>query len=381
MKLQRFLSIIAVLSLLLGGCGEKEGGTYVPPPDWHPGGNTENPEDPGEDPGETEEPENPGDVTPPGAWEANRGKVVTPSGAGWTTRKVNDALTYYAYNGKDSFHNKNQRVYAVDLDLSNSAYKVQMTYSSPSLTTSEVHKKYNSIATVNAGYEAGSIYIRVGGKDKSMLPNTHIGTTGVRNWKSEAGVFFTAGGHQAHISAAEELIRPYVSPSEANLSSYIGKQRNYYMYNGTDDDILSSSPMLINDFNPVGETFIDYTISNWTKLNTEEPQYHQRKEHPRTAVALTENNHLILIVVDGRQTNRYGMSAKALTRFLVENFNPQYALNLDGGGSTAMCVNGLQDGDYTDKTRALVDSPIQDNKPANERARDTHIIILPVAAN
>ena len=379
MKLQRSLCILAVFSLLLAGCGEKHGPS-VPPPDWNPNGQTTDPTDPGEDPGgETEEPEDPGSVTPPGAWEANRGKVVTPSGAGWTTRKVNDALTYYAYNGKDSFHNKNQRVYAVDLDLSNANYKVQMTYSSPSLTTSEVHKKYNSIATVNAGYEAGSIYIRVGGKDKSMLPNTHIGSTGVRNWKSEAGVFFTAGGHQAHIAAAEELIRPYVSPDEANLSSYIGKQRNYYMYNDTDDDILSSSPMLINDFNPVGETFIDYTISGWTKLSSEHPQYHQRKEHPRTAVALTENNHLILIVVDGRQTNRYGMSAKALTRFLVENFNPQYALNLDGGGSTAMCVNGLQDGDYTDKSRALVDSPIQDNKPANERARDTHIVILPVS--
>ena len=376
MKLQRFLSILVVLSLLLSGCEKKEG-TYVPPPDWHPGGNTENPEDP-EDPGETEEPEDPGAVTPPGAWEANRGKVVTPSGEGWTIRKVNTAVTYYAYNGKDPFHNKNQRVYAVDLDLSNPNYKVQMTYTSPSAAVSAVHAKYNAIATINAGYEAGSIYIRVGGKDKSNLPNSHIGDTGVRNWKSESGLFFTAGGHQAHISAAEELIRPYVTPSEENITSYISKQRNYYYMNTTDEDILSSSPMLINDFNPVGETFIDYSISNWTKLpSTEEPQYHQRKEHPRTAVALTENNHIILIVVDGRQTNRYGMSAKALTQFLVKYFNPQYAINLDGGGSTAMCVAGLQDADYTDKSRQLVDSPIQDNKPGTERARDTQIVILP----
>ena len=189
-------------------------------------------------------------------------------------------------------------------------------------------------------------------------------------------MFFADNGHKAHIDAAEELIRPYVSPAEDKMSDYIYKQR-MFCYNKDDDDILSSSPMLINDFNPVGETFIDYNISNWTKLNSEEPQYHQRKNHPRTAVALTENNHLILVVVDGRQTNRYGMSARALTKFLVKHFNPQYALNLDGGGSTAMCVNGLQDGDYTDKARALVDSPIQDNKPANERARDTHIVILP----
>ena len=367
-----FWIFLAVFSLLQGGCGEKHGPYVPPPPIPGPGGNTEQPDDPGG----TEEPTDPGAVTPPGEWESNRGKVVTPSGDGWTIRKVNDAVTYYAYNGKDPFHNKNQRVYAVDLDLSNPDYKVQMTYTSPSAVVSEVHKKYNAIATVNAGYEAGSIYIRVGGKDKSALPNTHIGSTGVRNWKSESGLFFTAGGHQAHITAAEELIRPYVTPSEANLASYIGKQRSFYYNNTTDEDILSSSPMLINDFNPVGETFIDYSISNWTKLNSEEPQYHQRKEHPRTAVALTENNHIILLVVDGRQTNRYGMSAKALTQFLVKYFNPQYAINLDGGGSTAMCVTGLQDGDYTDKSRLLVDSPIQDNVPSKERARDTQIVIL-----
>ena len=92
--------------------------------------------------------------------------------------------------------------------------------------------------------------------------------------------------------------------------------------------------------------------------------------HPRTAVALTENGHLILIVVDGRQTNRSGFSARELTRFLVKWFNPQYALNLDGGGSTAMCVEGLGD------SRNIVNSPIQDNEPGRERARDTHIVIL-----
>ena len=37
----------------------------------------------------------------------------------------------------------------------------------------------------------------------------------------------------------------------------------------------------------------------------------------------------------------------------------------------------LRDSDYTDKARLLVDSPIQDNKPGTERARDTQIVILP----
>ena len=35
-----------------------------------------------------------------------------------------------------------------------------------------------------------------------------------------------------------------------------------------------------------------------------------------------------------------GMSAKEVTLFLKKHFNPQYALNMDGGGSTTMYVKG-----------------------------------------
>lgn len=37
------------------------------------------------------------------------------------------------------------------------------------------------------------------------------------------------------------------------------------------------------------------------------------------------------------------MTAKELTIFLKNWFKPQYALNLDGGGSTTMCVKGQGD--------------------------------------
>jgi exopolysaccharide biosynthesis protein len=34
------------------------------------------------------------------------------------------------------------------------------------------------------------------------------------------------------------------------------------------------------------------------------------------------------------------MSAKEVTEFLVEYFNPRHALNMDGGGSTTMYIKG-----------------------------------------
>lgn len=372
-KTYYILWLVALLSLTLPGCGKKS--TFeLPPPNYTPPSNTENP---GDDPGEGGEGEDPGSTTPPGAWEANRGKVVTPSGEGWTSKTVAEGITYYAFAGKDPCSNAQQRVYAVDVDLSNTRYKVKMTYESKGIAPSDVHKNNNAIATINAGYEAGSIYIKVDGSAKSMLPNSYIGTTGVRNWKSEAG-WFCDGERTMSIARAEELIRPYQSPADGEMSAYITKQRNFY-FNHSEKYILSSSPMLLDDFKPVGETFIDPSYPNWNKLNSEEPQYHQRQRHPRTAIAITENKHFIMLVVDGRQTNRSGMSARELTQFFVANFNPQYALNLDGGGSTAMCVKGLAASDYTDSARELVDSPIQDNQPGKERPRDTHIVI--VAAN
>ena len=349
---------IIVLTLflpLLCCCGGKEDVPELPPPTVNPEGKPDNGE--GEPPSTQAE------------WEANRGKVVTPSGTGWTTTTIRDGITYYAFSGKDPVTNVKQEVFAIDLDLSNPKYEVKLTYSSPAVVTSDVHAKYNAVATMNSGYEAGSIFIRVGGKDKSNLPNITIGSTGVLNWKSEAA--FTCDGERTPgIIKAGDLIRPYTSPSE--ISPFISKQRKFYQ-NRTEPYIISSSPLLVDDYNPVGETFIDYTISGWNSLNSEEPQYHQRKRHPRTAVAITENKHFIMFVVDGRTSESLGMSAQELTRFMVKNFNPQYALNMDGGGSTTLCVEGQGDAETH-----VVNYPCDNSKHDHDgqRKRDTHFIIV-----
>ena len=165
------------------------------------------------------------------------------------------------------------------------------------------------------------------------------------------------------------MIRPYKAPDE--YQALVTKQRNFYMQR-QDKYIISSAPMLLDDYNPVGETYIDSSVSNWNSLSSEHPQRHQRQRHPRTAVALTHDNHLILFVVDGRTTISNGMSAKELTQFLVKYFNPQYALNMDGGGSTAMCVEGQGNAETH-----LVNKPCDSGGRADkQRARDTHFVIL-----
>ncbi len=61
--------------------------------------------------------------------------------------------------------------------------------------------------------------------------------------------------------------------------------------------------------------------------------------HPRTAIALTFDGDLLLVVVDGRSKRNSGMKLKELATYL-KRLGARHAINLDGGGSTSMIVNG-----------------------------------------
>lgn len=349
---------VAILSMIFGYSGCKdEIVPELPPPTYNPDATT-----PGEEGREGEETdEGGGSITPttPGEWEANRGKVVTP-GSDWTAKTIAEGVIYYTFSGTDEISGQPEQVFAIDLDLSNPNYEVKLTYTNPTAVTSAVHLNNNAFVTMNAGYEAGSIFIRSNGKLYSMLPNKEISNTGVPNWKSEAA-FYGDGERDLHIAFSGK-------------NKTVVQQRNYYLTT-TEPDVISSAPMLIDDFQPVGETFCDYNLTSAqvNKLNSEDPQRHQRVRHPRTAIALTENNHFIMLIVDGRNSHSKGMSCRELTRFFVKHFNPQYALNMDGGGSTTLCVDG-----EGDPTTHVVNYPCDNEAYDHEgqRARDTHFVIL-----
>ncbi|MEJ5263595.1 MAG: phosphodiester glycosidase family protein [Ignavibacterium sp.] len=58
---------------------------------------------------------------------------------------------------------------------------------------------------------------------------------------------------------------------------------------------------------------------------------------PRTAVGYTANNHVIMIVADGRQINSEGVGLPELAQIMID-LGCIEAMNLDGGGSTQMAV-------------------------------------------
>lgn len=60
---------------------------------------------------------------------------------------------------------------------------------------------------------------------------------------------------------------------------------------------------------------------------------------PRTALANTKEGHILLVVVDGRQQHSIGMTLYEMAAFMKE-LGAVNAMNLDGGGSSEMVVNG-----------------------------------------
>lgn len=61
--------------------------------------------------------------------------------------------------------------------------------------------------------------------------------------------------------------------------------------------------------------------------------------HPRTCACVTNDKKLLLITVDGRSTEAYGMTLAELT-YLAKILNCKDAINFDGGGSTTMYIKG-----------------------------------------
>lgn len=95
------------------------------------------------------------------------------------------------------------------------------------------------------------------------------------------------------------------------------------------------------------------------------------RRHPRSAIALSADARTgWLVVVDGRQAGSIGATLPELTAVLAE-LGADDALNLDGGGSTALA---LRTGDGAAR---LLNTPIDRGIPGQERAVATHILVIP----
>ena len=92
-------------------------------------------------------------------------------------------------------------------------------------------------------------------------------------------------------------------------------------------EALHAGPSLINS------GIINITVEDEVFFNTPVAGI-----QPRSSIGITSDNKLILMVVDGRQMESRGVYLEELA-ILMKEFNCYEAMNLDGGGSSAMVAD------------------------------------------
>lgn len=166
------------------------------------------------------------------------------------------------------------------------------------IITSDIAKEHQAFAAVNGSYfdmKVGGAWVFLQSEGKQVAGN-------------KSGVIFSHNG-----AFAEDTLGQLVILERPTTDWEVDPRFDY---------ILTAGPLMIYE----GETYpIDSVAFNL-------------KRHPRTAVGITKNQHLILVTVDGRQEQAKGMNIPELTQ-LMSDLKCEYALNLDGGGSTSMYID------------------------------------------
>ncbi|MES3016811.1 MAG: phosphodiester glycosidase family protein [Bacteroidota bacterium] len=225
--------------------------------------------------------------------------------AKWDVRKVAPGIKHKHYWFEKSLFGASQNINILEVKLSRRNV-LEFAYEPKILKpTSLFGTEAQALAAINGNFfnmkEGGSVdYVRTMGK--------------VRHENR-----LEAGGKRAlHQKAALAI-----SGRKVQISGWDGTPD--WEKNIKADHVMLSGPLLIEDGKIIK---LDSTETYLTR-------------HPRTAVAI-KGKQVFLITLDGRNEKAAGMSLFELGRFL-KWLHADDGLNLDGGGSTTMWINGEPD--------------------------------------
>ena len=366
MKFSRIIYVLLAAALCGIACNPYE--IEIPNNNNNSGDTTTKPEDPKPGDGETEEDDYP--VKYPDLKTPKVKTLLTNNF--FTETKIKEGIVLYSAEMKTCEVTKaKQTVFVLEVDLNNEAYKINFLKTTNDVVSSIGKRSANTIAAINACYEADATYVRTNGYSWPEYTIT-LDPDHLRFWKHEAAI----------VGDGKRKIGIVHGAKGAKNIKEGGIQAKKMYPELTEKNIFSSSPMLIDDFDPVGSRFVPYPFNEYTDsqlkssslgLDGEDYRRHQGVRHPRVAVALTDDNDLLFVVVDGRFSGKAeGMDADELTRFLVKHFNPRWAINMDGGGSSTMYLKG-----YGDPENNVLNYPCDNSTwdHKGERARPTVFLV------
>jgi uncharacterized protein YigE (DUF2233 family) len=187
-------------------------------------------------------------------------------------------------------------------------------------TTSEIAEQNDACVAVNGGYFA-----------MDEEPASHVGLLWIADsLHSEATRIDGRPGVDRPVRAALGIGRDgrpdvtWAGDSSGVLVRYQGGASNRWAV----ESAVGAGPMLLRN----GEYAVTATEEGFARTSIP-------ATHPRTAAGVTSDGRLVLMVVDGRQERSRGVNLAELAD-LMRSAGAVDAMNLDGGGSSTLVVNG-----------------------------------------
>lgn len=244
----------------------------------------------------------------------------------WETVKLSEAIVWKYYHFDDLF-SSNQSVTVFDVDLNATGVDADIPFvTSGFLKTSEAGKATRATIAINGSYfdtkvGGSTVFLKEDGK---IITPTKSGFTAYR--ENAAFMIDNSGG----ISI--------IGKPAAGWASVEGAQT-----------LLAGGPLLVAA----------------DKLVKQVDAAFNTNRHPRTAVGVTPENHLIAVVVDGRAAEAHGMTIAEIAS-VMEALGCVDAMNLDGGGSSTAFV----------RNRGVVSYPCDNKKFDHEGERAVATVIV-----
>lgn len=215
------------------------------------------------------------------------------------SEKIDDHIVWKVIQS-DDLYDISVSINILDVDMNKFEGDLIMAWYEDSLIiTSEIAEKYSALAAINGSY----FDMKVGG----------------------AWVFLQADGRQVAGNKSKVIFSHNGAFAEDTSGTFMILKRpeTDWEYSPAYKFVMAAGPIMIHDDQICEIDSVRFNL----------------KRHPRTAVGITADDHLILVTVDGRQKEAAGMTIPELT-LLMDDLNCRDALNLDGGGSTTMYING-----------------------------------------
>ncbi len=281
--------------------------------------------------------------------------------------------TMHVYQSTDSIDGKPNIMYYVIADLKDKRlnFTTDTSYKRRIMPSQFFEKENYPVVVVNAsffsfatnsnlniverngkmlGYNIHSVAAT--GKDTFTYYHSFDGALGISK-KRNADIAWVLSDSSKRLAYASESTVPSLHDSTASPSF---------------DQLIKSTSIVSGSYHG-GDNYLSPSFKKWkmktaigggpvlvqnseVKIsNDEERKFYGKAindRHPRTAIGYTADNKLIILVAEGRSESASGLTL-IQEAHILKDLGCKEALNLDGGGSTCMLVNGKQTNSPSDK--------------------------------